>query len=56
MSQTDKKTLTWTITLAAGVLACWWAFPRAFPYFSHDWQLNREEAKAIALEKLMRSS
>jgi len=52
MGEPDRKTLTWTITLLAGVLACYWAFPRAFPYFSHNWQLNREEARTIALEKL----
>ena len=52
MRETDRKTLVWIAVLAAGIFACVWAFPRAFPYFPRDSQVNREEAREIALEKL----
>jgi hypothetical protein len=35
---------------AALVMA--WAFPRAYPFFPHDWEISRQEAEAIALERL----
>lgn len=52
MREPDRKTLTWLAVLLAGVVASVWAFPRAFPYFPRDWQISREEAREIALEKL----
>lgn len=52
MRDADRKTLVWLTVLLAGVLACVWAFPRAFPFFPRAWQIDREEARAIGLEKL----
>ncbi len=41
--------------MAAGVVAAVvaaWAFPRAYPLFPRDWQVDKVEAEAIALERL----
>ncbi|MGE4191406.1 MAG: PP2C family protein-serine/threonine phosphatase, partial [Thermoanaerobaculia bacterium] len=52
MREPDRKTLTWIAVLLAGVLASAWAFPRAFPFFPRNWEISRDEARGIGLEKL----
>ncbi len=43
--------LSWRPPLGA-VLLLAWAFPRAFPFLPRDWSVTRDEAAAIALERL----
>lgn len=41
--------------LAAGVLAALlvaWAFPHAYPLFPRDWEVSKQEAEMLALERL----
>jgi hypothetical protein len=37
---------------AVAILLAMWAFPRAFPLYPRDWEISKEEAETIALERL----
>lgn len=45
-------TLFWLTAAAAGALLLPWAFPRAYPFLPERWEVSREEATEIALERL----
>jgi hypothetical protein len=42
----------WLLAGAAGLALFVWAYPRAFPFLPRSWDLSREEAVDIALERL----
>lgn len=44
--------LLWALAGLAGALLLAWAWPRAFPFRPEAWSVNRDEAAAIALERL----
>jgi hypothetical protein len=48
----SRDLLLWTLAGLAGVLLLAWAYPRAFPFLPGNWSVNRDEAAAIALERL----
>ena len=50
--RTSRDLLLWTLAGLAGVLLLVWAYPRAFPFLPGNWSVNRDEAAAIALERL----
>jgi hypothetical protein len=50
--RTSRDLLLWTLAGLAGVLLLAWAYPRAFPFLPGNWSVNRDEAAAIALERL----
>ncbi|HYN23112.1 MAG TPA: SpoIIE family protein phosphatase, partial [Thermoanaerobaculia bacterium] len=50
--RTSRNLLLWTLAGLAGVALFAWAYSRAFPLLSRDWSVNRDEAAAIALERL----
>ncbi|HWM92174.1 MAG TPA: PP2C family protein-serine/threonine phosphatase [Thermoanaerobaculia bacterium] len=50
--RTSRHLLVWTLAGLAGVLLLVWAYPRSFPFLPETWSVNREEAAAIALERL----
>ena len=50
--RTSRNLLLWTLAGFAGVLLLAWAWPRAFPLPGGSWSVNRDEAAAIALERL----
>ncbi|HET9229496.1 MAG TPA: hypothetical protein VFR31_22640, partial [Thermoanaerobaculia bacterium] len=50
--RTSRDLLLWTLAGLAGVLLLAWAWPRAFPFRPESWSVNRDEAAAIALERL----
>jgi hypothetical protein len=50
--RTSRNLLVWTLAGLAGVLLLVWAYPRAFPFLPEPWSVNRDEAAAIALERL----
>lgn len=50
--RTSRNLLLWTLAGLAGAALFAWAFPRAFPLMTHGWSVNRDEAAAIALERL----
>lgn len=45
-----KELVAWMLAGAIGLAALLWAFPLVFPFYPEEWTINREEAKAIALE------
>jgi hypothetical protein len=47
-----RRLLPWLLAAVAGALLAAWAFPRAFPFYPHDWTTTSREARAIALEHL----
>jgi hypothetical protein len=50
--RTRRDLLLWSLAGLAGVLLLAWAWPRAFPFRPRTWSVNRDEAAAIALERL----
>jgi hypothetical protein len=44
--------LLWVLAGLAGAVLLVWAWPRAFPFFPRPWEVNQEEAAAIAQERL----
>src|SRR5687768_13564568 len=54
--RTSRDLLLWTLAGLSGVLLLAWAYPRAypraFPFLPRNWSVNRDEAAAIALERL----
>ena len=50
--RTPRDLLLWALAGLAGVLLLAWAWPRAFPFRPESWSVNRDEAAAIALERL----
>ena len=50
--RTSRDLFLWTLGGLAGVLLLTWAYPRAFPFLPGNWSVNRDEAAAIALERL----
>ncbi|HYH44321.1 MAG TPA: hypothetical protein VEG34_01450, partial [Thermoanaerobaculia bacterium] len=50
--RTSRDLLLWTLAGLAGVLLLAWAYPLAFPFLSANRSVNRDEAAAIALERL----
>ena len=51
-SQRLRPLAVWLLAAVAGALLLAWAFPRAYPFYPERWQVTREEAVAIALERL----
>jgi len=47
-----RELLIWTAVGVLGVGLLAWGFPRLFPLLPAGWEIDREEAKAIALERL----
>ncbi len=47
-----RHVLLWLAGGAAGALLLAWGHPRVFRYLPRDWQVNRQEATEIALERL----
>jgi hypothetical protein len=47
-----RSILFWIALAVVAALVMAWAFPRAYPFFPHDWEISRQEAEAIALERL----
>ncbi|HZI64323.1 MAG TPA: PP2C family protein-serine/threonine phosphatase, partial [Thermoanaerobaculia bacterium] len=47
-----RDILLWLAGGVAGALLLVWAHPRVFGYAPRDWQVNRQEATEIALERL----
>lgn len=47
-----RALLLWLLAGAAGLALFVWAYPRAFPFLPRSWDLSREEAVDIALERL----
>ncbi len=47
-----RSVLSWIGVGIAAALAIAWAFPRAYPLFPSDWQISKEEAEMIGLERL----
>ncbi len=45
-----RNALVWILAGVAAVVAYAWVLPRAQPFAPVDWQVNAEEARAIALE------
>ncbi len=52
MPEKYRSALVWLAVLVVGAFTCYWAFPRAFPFFPDDWRVDRDGARAIALAKL----
>ncbi len=50
--RTTRALLLWLLAGIAGAALLVWAYPRAFPFLPHGWQVDRRQAKAIALERL----
>lgn len=48
----SRSLLLWVLLGVAGVLLLIWGYPKAFPFAPRDWQLTREEAVDLALERL----
>src|SRR5687767_2058474 len=46
-----RPLLLWAILGLAGALVVAWGFPRFFPLAPESWQVNKEEAMAIVLER-----
>ncbi len=46
------KLLIWTLAGLAGAAALLWAYPRVFPFAPHHWTVTKDEATAVALERL----
>ena len=44
--------LLWVVAGALGLALLAWSYPRAFPLLPRDWKISRDEAVAIALERL----
>lgn len=51
-SQRLRPLAVWLLAAVAGALLLAWAFPRAYPFYPERWQVTREEAVPIALERL----
>jgi hypothetical protein len=49
---TARTAILWILTGLAAVALYVVAFPRALPFAPQDWQINRREAEAVALERL----
>ncbi|HEX2223391.1 MAG TPA: PP2C family protein-serine/threonine phosphatase, partial [Thermoanaerobaculia bacterium] len=47
----SRDLILWILAGLAGALFLAWAYPLAFPFLPHDWQVNSKEAAAIALER-----
>ena len=47
----SRDLLLWILAGLAGALFLAWAYPLAFPFLLHDWQINSREAAQIALER-----
>lgn len=47
-----RSILFWLALAIVAAIVLAWAFPRAYPFFPGDWQISRQEAEAIALERL----
>lgn len=50
--RTWRGLLFWVLAGALGFALLMWAYPRAFSFLPHGWRINRDEAVAIALERL----
>jgi stage II sporulation SpoE-like protein len=50
--RSTRSLLVWVLAGAAGVVLLVWAYPRAFPFLPRPWSVSRDEAVAIALERL----
>jgi hypothetical protein len=46
-----RSLVLWLLAGAAGLVLLVWAYPQAFPFLPRDWEVNRREATAIALER-----
>jgi hypothetical protein len=47
-----RSLFLWLLAGAAGLVLLVWAYPRAFPFLPGPWSVSRDEAVAIALERL----
>jgi serine phosphatase RsbU (regulator of sigma subunit) len=50
--RTWRGLLVWVLAGALGFAFLAWAYPRAFSLLPHGWRIDRDEAVAIALERL----
>ncbi len=48
----SRSLLLWVLLGVAGVLLLIWGYPKAFPFAPRNWQLTRDEAVDLALERL----
>lgn len=48
----SRSVLAWIGVGIIAALVVAWAFPRAYPLFPSDWQISKQEAEAIGLERL----
>jgi hypothetical protein len=46
-----RSLVLWLLAGVAGLVLLLWAFPQAFPFLPRDWEVNRREATAVALER-----
>jgi hypothetical protein len=47
-----RELLIWTAVGVLGAVLLAWGYPRLFPLLPGDWEIDRQEATAIALERL----
>ena len=47
-----RSLFLWLLAGVAGLVLLVWAYPRAFPFLPGPWSVSRDEAVAIALERL----
>lgn len=47
-----RSLFLWLVAGAAGLALLVWAYPRAFPFLPRSWDLSRDEAVDVALERL----
>jgi hypothetical protein len=47
-----SRLLAWVAAGIAGALVITWVYPQAFPFIPETWTINKEEATALALERL----
>jgi hypothetical protein len=47
-----RSLVLWLLVGTAGLILLVWAYPRAFPFLPRPWSVSRDEAVAIALERL----
>ncbi|HKV07130.1 MAG TPA: PP2C family protein-serine/threonine phosphatase [Thermoanaerobaculia bacterium] len=47
-----RSLFLWLVAGAAGLALLLWAYPRAFPFLPRTWDLSRDEAVDVALERL----
>ena len=47
-----RSLVLWLLAGAAGLVLLVWAYPQAFPFLPRTWEISRDEAVDIALERL----